>query len=67
LDVGSDENEDEIAGDVAASDALAVDEAILEAELSLRLDLLPSDQANVGRISIAKVSNPLRLFDIMLC
>jgi len=53
--VASDEN-DEIADDVAASDALAVDEAILEAELSLRLDPLPADQANIGRISIAKVS-----------
>ena len=67
LDVGSDGNEDEIAGDVATSDALAVDEAILEAELSLRLDPLPSNQANVGRISIAKVSSHLRLFNFILC
>ena len=66
LDVGSDGNEDEIAGDVATSDALAIDEAILEAELSVRLDLLPSNQANVGHISIAKVSFRSRLFDFIL-
>ena len=55
LEVDSDGHEDEVAGDVAASDALAVDEAILEADMSLRLDPLPADQANIGRISIAKV------------
>ena len=66
LDIGSDGNEDKIAGDVATSDALAVDEAILEAELSVHLDPLPSNQANVGRISIAKVSFCLRLFDFIL-
>jgi hypothetical protein len=50
-----DGNEDEIAGDVAASDALAVDEAILEADMSLCLTPLSSDQANVRCILIAKV------------
>jgi len=56
LGLNLDGNEDEIAGDVAASDALAVDEAILEADMSLRLNPLSSDQANVGCISIAKVN-----------
>ena len=55
LDVDSDGNEDEIAGDVAASDALAVGEAILEADMSLCLNPLTSDQANMGCILIAKV------------
>jgi len=52
LDVDSDGNEDEIAGDVATSDALAVGEAILEADMSLRLNPLTSDQANMGCISM---------------
>jgi hypothetical protein len=52
LDVDPDQNDD----DVADSDAQAVDEAIYEPELSVRLDVLPSDQANIGCISIAKVS-----------
>jgi hypothetical protein len=50
------DNEDEIAGDVAASNALAVDEVIREAGLSIRLDALPAAQANIGRVCIAKVS-----------
>ncbi len=58
LGLNLDCNKDEIAGDVAASDALAVNEAILEADMSLRLNPHPlsSDQANVGCVSIAKVN-----------
>jgi len=54
LDIGSDD-EDEIAGDVATSDAAAVMEIIHNADKNIRLDPLPSDEANVGRVSIAKV------------
>lgn len=55
LDVDLDEDGDEIASDVAGSDAQAVDEAIHDAEMSVRLNVLPPDQANIGCISIAKV------------
>jgi len=51
-----DDNDDEVAGDVASSDALAVDAAILEASKSIRVDALSSAEANIGRVSIAKVS-----------
>jgi hypothetical protein len=51
-----DDNDDEIAGDVASSDALAVDAAILEASQSIRVDALSSAEANIGCVSIAKVS-----------
>jgi hypothetical protein len=51
----ADDNEDEIAGDVATSDALAVDDAIRMAGLSIRLDALPAAQANIGRVCVAKV------------
>lgn len=46
---------DEISPDATGSDAQAVDEAIHEAEMSVHLDALPLDQANIGCISIAKV------------
>ncbi|KDR71192.1 hypothetical protein GALMADRAFT_1346293 [Galerina marginata CBS 339.88] len=46
------DNEDEIAGDVAASDALAVDIAIPEADRSIRLYALTSKEANLGQMSI---------------
>jgi len=62
LDVDSDD-EDEIAGDVAASDAAAVTEIIRDADESIRLDPLPSDEANLGRVSIAKV-RPRKIFFI---
>ena len=55
LDVDPDDDGDEISPDVADSDAQAVDEAIHEAEMSVHLDALPLDQANIGCISIAKV------------
>jgi len=50
------DDSDEVAGDVAASDALAVDDVIRKADMSIRLDPLPANQANLGRVSIAKVS-----------
>jgi hypothetical protein len=50
------DDSDEVAGDVAVSDALAVDDVIREADMSIRLDPLPANQANLGRVSIAKVS-----------
>jgi hypothetical protein len=50
------DDSDEVAGDVAASDALAVDDVIREADMSIRLDPLPANQANLGHVSIAKVS-----------
>ena len=50
--------DDEIAGNVATSDAAAVTEIIRDAEASIRLDPLPTDEANLGRVSIAKVSSP---------
>ena len=50
------EEEDEVAGDISTSDALAVEDVIREAEGSFRLDPLASDQVNLGRVSIAKVS-----------
>jgi len=55
-DIDSDDDLDEIAGDVAASDAAAVTEVIQDAEASIRLDPLPLGDANIGRVSIAKVS-----------
>jgi len=54
-DVDSDDS-DEIAGDVATSDAAAVTDVIRDAEASIRLDPLPLDDANLGHVSIAKVS-----------
>ena len=50
-----DDNEDEIAGDVAASDAIGVDNVIHEADMSIHLDALSADQANLGHVSIVKV------------
>ena len=62
LDIDSDD-EDEIAGDVAASDAAAVMEIICDADESICLDPLPSDEANLGHVSIAKVC-PCKIFFI---
>ena len=50
------DDSDEVAGDVAASDALAVDDVIRKADMSIHLDPLPANQANLGHVSIAKVS-----------
>ena len=50
------DDEDEIAGDVASSDAAAVTDIIHDADASIRLDQLSLVEANVGRVSIAKVS-----------
>jgi len=50
------DDDDEIAGDVASSDAAAVTDIIHDAEASIRFDHLPLDEANIGRVSIAKVS-----------
>ena len=50
------DDEDEIAGDVASSDNLVVNEVIRKAHLSIRLDALPVAQANIGQVCIAKVS-----------
>lgn len=57
------DDEDEIAGDVATSDAAVVTDVIRDAETSIRLDPLPVDDVNIGRVSIAKVSilEPQRL------
>ena len=49
---------DEIAEDVASSDTATVTEIIQDAEKSIRLDPVPSDEVNVGRVSVAKVSIP---------
>jgi hypothetical protein len=45
----------DLADDVAASDALAIDAAIREANTSIRVDALPTKEARVGCVSIAKV------------
>ena len=50
------DGEDEVAGDVAMSDAVAVTDVILDAEVSIQLDSLPPANSNLGRVSIAKVS-----------
>ena len=50
------EDNDEVAKDVASSNAAAVMEIIRDAELSIRLDPLLSDEVNVGCVSVAKVS-----------
>jgi hypothetical protein len=50
------DDEDEVAGDVASSDAAAVTDIIHNAEASIRLDPLPLAEANIGCVSIAKVS-----------
>jgi hypothetical protein len=50
------DDEDEIAGDVASSDAAAVTDIIRDAEESIRLDPLTLAEANIGLVSIAKVS-----------
>lgn len=49
-DIDSDD-EDEIVGDVATSDAAAVTDVICDAEKSICLDPLPLDEVNLGRIS----------------
>lgn len=58
------EDNDELADDVASSDDAAVMEIIRDAELSIRLDPLLSDEVNVGRVSVAKVSFQYILMDI---
>ena len=50
------DNDNDIAGDVASSDAAAVMDIICDAEASIHLDHLPLDEANIGRVSITKVS-----------
>ena len=50
------DNEDEVAGDVTSSDAAAVTDIICDAEASIHLDPLPLAEANIGCVSIAKVS-----------
>ena len=50
--------DDEIASNVAASDDTAVTEIICDAEASIHLDSLPTDEANLGQVLIAKVSSP---------
>ena len=50
------DDKDEIAGDVASSDNLVVNEVICKAHLSIRLDALPVARANIGQVCIAKVS-----------
>ena len=55
-DVDLEDDGDEIAEDVASSDTAAVTEIIQDAEKSIRLDPVPSDEVNVGRVSVAKVS-----------
>ena len=60
LDINSDD-EDEIAGDVATSNTATVIEIICDADESICLDHLPSDEANLGRVSIAKV-RPCKIF-----
>lgn len=50
------DNEDEIAGDVASSDNLVVNKVIRKAHLSIRVDALPAAQANIGRVCIVKAS-----------
>lgn len=55
-DVDLEDDGDEIAEDVASSDTAAVTKIIQDAEKSIRLDPVPSDEVNVGRVSVAKVS-----------
>ena len=50
------DDEDDIAGDVASSDNLVVNKVICKAHLSIRVDALPVAQANIGQVCIAKVS-----------
>ncbi len=49
------DSEDEIASDVASSDAAAVTDIIRDTDASIHLDHLSLVEANVGHISIAKV------------
>ena len=50
------DDEDEVAGNVPSSDAAAVTDIIRDAEASICLDPLPLAEANIGCVSIAKVS-----------
>ena len=50
------EEEDEVAGDISTSNALAAEDVICEAKVSFHLNPLPSDQVNLGQVLIAKVS-----------
>jgi hypothetical protein len=52
----AEDNKDEIAADVDISDALAVDDVICEAHLSICLDALPVTEANIRHVCIAKVN-----------
>ena len=56
LDVDLEVNE--IASDIATSNDTAVTEIICDAEMSIHLDSLPTNEANLGQVSIAKVSSP---------
>jgi hypothetical protein len=49
------EDEDVTAGDVAASDAVVVQDIITEAQQDERLTALTDSEANLGCLSIAKV------------
>jgi len=50
-----DEDSDEVAADVAASDAAAVDSIIEEAGLDDRLSALSAEDSKITKLSIAKV------------
>jgi len=50
-----DEDSDEVAADVAASDAAAVDSIIEEAGLDDRLSALSAEDSKIAKLSIAKV------------
>lgn len=57
---------DELAPDVAASDAAAVSNVIAEAELSDRLDALNATELRLGLLSITKVCFISNLRDFLL-
>ena len=50
-----DEDSDEVAADVAASDAAAVEGIIKEADLDGRLTALSAEDSKIAKLSIAKV------------
>ncbi len=62
-----DEEQDEIAADVLASDSEAIDTVIADEERdNIRLNPLSAAEANLGRLSIAKVMSSYYQFILVL-
>lgn len=59
------EDDDELAPDIIASDASAVDDIVSEEELNQRLTALSAEDSRLGQISITKVSMHYSLLEAL--